>query len=244
MHIPKIIHYCWLSTNPWDKTYGECFKSWSQFLPGYQFRLWDARRKINSGFYNKMLKKGKWAFASDYLRLYALYHQGGIYMDLDVQVLKNFDALLENDCFIAREDAQYIAGHILGARPKHPFIKKCLDYYDNSIRLKINSPPTIPRIITAIALKQGLNREDRNQSLKDNTEVYASTYFSPLHYSNRLKNNPQGFASDLSYCLHHWQHGWSWLASASLLTLLKNQPWLFMNKEDWKRLIKNIYGLK
>ena len=32
----------------------------------------------------------KWAFACDYIRAYALYHEGGIYLDSDVRVIRPF----------------------------------------------------------------------------------------------------------------------------------------------------------
>ena len=38
----------------------------------------------------------KWAFAADYIRMYALYTQGGIYLDSDVVLLKKFDDFLDN----------------------------------------------------------------------------------------------------------------------------------------------------
>lgn len=184
--IPKIIHYCWLSGEPMPEMLQQCIASWKRFLPEYEFRLW----KMGSFDYDSVaftrdaLAHKKWAFVSDYVRLYALYHYGGIYLDSDVFVFGNIDSLLENRFFTGlemrdKEHLQiYCEAAILGAEPKHPFIKRCLDIYEN--RSFIDSQGNldltpIPTIMSAILEEDyDWKREDVTQTLPDGITIYST----------------------------------------------------------------------
>ncbi len=104
--IPKIIHYCWLSDNPMPQEEQDYIKSWHQLMPDYMFKKWD-RKAINLDehpFAKQAFENGKYAFASDYIRAYALYNYGGIYLDSDVLVLKSFDEFLDASYFTSVEN--------------------------------------------------------------------------------------------------------------------------------------------
>ena len=96
--IPKIIHYCWLSDDPVPETLQGYMKSWKEKLPDYEFILWNFNRfdKSSSIWVSQAFDNKKYAFAADYIRLYAVYNYGGIYMDMDIEVLKSFDDLLNS----------------------------------------------------------------------------------------------------------------------------------------------------
>ena len=81
--IPKIIHYCWLSGEPIPWQLQICMASWKKYLPEYEFVMWDTQRfDINSLLWTKQaFEAKKYAFAADYIRLYAVYTYGGIYLD-------------------------------------------------------------------------------------------------------------------------------------------------------------------
>ena len=74
----------------------ECIESWYRFMPDYEYKLWNEDNfDVNSVPYVKEAYEArKFAFVTDYVRLYALYTEGGIYMDTDVEVLKPYDDLL------------------------------------------------------------------------------------------------------------------------------------------------------
>ena len=103
--IPKIIHYCWLSTDPVPQKLLDCMETWKKVLPDYQWVKWDLSRfDINSTVWTReAFQKKKYAFAADYIRLYAIYTMGGIYLDMDVEVVKSFDDFLDNDFFTFSE---------------------------------------------------------------------------------------------------------------------------------------------
>jgi len=140
--IPKIIHYVWLGTNPIPDEMQKCIDSWKKFMPEYEIRCWgdDAIDDIDFIFIREALAEKKYAFASDVVRLYALYKYGGIYMDTDVLVYKSFDSLLHHKSFIGRENSMHQIGKTMevylttccfGAEAENPFIKRCLNYYRN-----------------------------------------------------------------------------------------------------------------
>ena len=103
--IPKIIHYCWLSGEPIPWQLQICMASWKKYLPEYEFMMWDTQRfDINSLLWTKQaFEAKKYAFAADYIRLYAVYTYGGIYLDMDVEVRHPFDFLLDEDCMLGYE---------------------------------------------------------------------------------------------------------------------------------------------
>ena len=139
--IPKIIHYIWLGGEELPAILQECINSWKLQMPDYNFMRWDDAviKEIDVPFVHEAIQAKKWAFASDVIRLWALYQYGGIYLDTDVKALSSFDELLNNKAFIGRESCLQICGkstsyHLtsfcLGAEKGNLYIKKCLEYYN------------------------------------------------------------------------------------------------------------------
>lgn len=157
--IPKKIHYCWLSGDPFPREIRKCMDTWRRVLPGYELKLWNADSfDIESvPFVSEACRRRKWAFAADYIRMYALYTEGGIYLDSDVRMLKPLDDLLdcsfmssleyhptqiEKDGALDMIDADgrrtkdgYVSGimiqaAIMGAEAGCPFVKDVLEWYE------------------------------------------------------------------------------------------------------------------
>lgn len=86
--IPRKIHFCWLSGDPLPPSIKKCMDTWKKVMPDYEWKLWNTENfDVNSIPYVKeAYEKRKWAFAADYIRVYALYTEGGIYLDSDVKV--------------------------------------------------------------------------------------------------------------------------------------------------------------
>jgi hypothetical protein len=134
--ISKIIHYCWLSGDPIPAEYQRCMDSWKEKLSDYEFMLWDTKRfDINSVLWAKQAFEVKlYACAADYIRLYAVYSYGGIYLDMDMEVIKSFDPLLDTDILLAHENhiSKNMEAGCFGAEKGHPYIKKCMEYFENT----------------------------------------------------------------------------------------------------------------
>jgi Mannosyltransferase OCH1 and related enzymes len=130
--IPKKIHYCWFSGEPYPDSIQRCLDSWRKFLPDFEWVHWDAEKARATGipWVVEALEQKKWAFAADAVRLYALYSEGGIYLDTDVEVLKSFDDLLDREYFVGYENgSKRIEGAVMGAAPNSPVIAKALEFY-------------------------------------------------------------------------------------------------------------------
>ena len=156
--IPKIIHYCWFSGEDIPPFLKSCMNTWQALMPDYQIKVWDSKSFDFSSipFVNEAYKAKKWAFVADYIRIYALYTEGGIYLDTDVEVFKGFDEFLQYDFFTSHEfhpgnftdiekaklnydflpknKQEYIFGSnvqaaILGAKKGNLYLKDCLDFY-------------------------------------------------------------------------------------------------------------------
>jgi hypothetical protein len=134
MPIPKIIHYCWLSDDPIPHDYQKCMDSWKTKLSEYNFLLWDTKRfDINSTVWTKQSFTAQmYACACDYIRLYAIYNYGGIYLDMDMEVVKPFDSFLQNDLILAYENhiSENLEAGCFGAVKEHPYIRKCVEYLE------------------------------------------------------------------------------------------------------------------
>lgn len=130
--IPKKIHYVWLGKGEKNERIKKCIDSWRKFLPDYEIVEWNEDNfDIN---YNDFTKKSyelkKYAFTSDVIRLYALYTEGGIYMDTDVEVYKPLDEFLSLEGFTGFEDINYPVCATMGAEKGNPVIGLILKYYD------------------------------------------------------------------------------------------------------------------
>ncbi|MDD6111608.1 MAG: glycosyltransferase, partial [Prevotellaceae bacterium] len=103
--IPKRIHYCWLSDEPFPRKIRKCMDTWRKTHPDYEIVRWSTENfDVESIPYVKeSFEAKKWAFAADYIRMYALYTEGGIYLDSDVVLLKRFDDFLDNSFFSSME---------------------------------------------------------------------------------------------------------------------------------------------
>ena len=83
--IPKIVHYLWMSSVKDEKTL-QCLASWKKYLNGYEIREWNSQTFPYLDFIwtREAAEAKKWAFVTDFFRLWVLHNYGGIYMDADV----------------------------------------------------------------------------------------------------------------------------------------------------------------
>jgi len=191
--IPRIIHYCWLSGDPIPADYQRCMDTWREKLTGYEFVLWDLSRfDINSTIWTKQaMETGLYAFAADYIRLYAVYHHGGIYLDMDMEVVKPFDELLNAPLMIAYENhiGCNIEAGCFGAEPRHPFIRRCMEYYetrsfvepsllpDVMARERTERADFINPLIAPEVMKNVLNALLNESGSTKSVHVYSWDYF-------------------------------------------------------------------
>jgi len=205
--IPKIIHYCWFGKKPLPKLAQKCIKSWQKYCPDYQIIRWDETNfDINSNLYVKQAYEAKkYAFVSDYVRLWVLYNYGGIYVDTDLEMVKNIDKFLIYDFFSGFENSNFVPTAIMGAVPHHPLIKELLDIYQSLSFIKLDGEldltPNTVRITDYLVKNYNLKRNNTYQELKNGVFLYSHEYFCANDITGlKITNN--------TYTIHHFQGSW------------------------------------
>ena len=210
MAIPKIIHFCWLSGEPYPEKIQMCIDSWKKYLPDWEIRLWDTKRfDVNSTLWTKQaFEKKKYAFVADYVRFYALYNYGGVYLDSDVEVLKSFNDLLEYDCFIGYEYSGMPEAAVVGCTHRMEWVKNALSWYEANSFLKSDGHEN--RIVAPVIFKCSYEKKYGNKLLNknrieihDKKIIFPDDYFSPKNgYSGKIK------ATKNTYTIHHFSAAW------------------------------------
>lgn len=185
--IPKKIHLLWFSKEKKSRFIRRCIKSWEKTMPDYEIRVWDGDSfDFNSvPFVKQAYDAKKWAFVSDYIRLYALYTEGGVYLDSDVKTFKSFDEFLNEDMFIGLEllgpEIIELEAAIMGAEAGHPFLKECMDRYE-SIDFDFKTVPTCPELMSSVLIPYGMKRINENQLVHagKNVKILDLNYFGHL----------------------------------------------------------------
>lgn len=202
--IPKKIHYCWFGREEKPKLAQKCIASWKKYCPDYEIVEWNEDNfDINYNAYTKMCyEQKKYAFLTDYLRLLIIQKYGGIYFDTDVEVLKSFDDLLDQDAFIGFEDDFHVnTGEGFGAEPGNEIVNQMVNEYD---RLLDGHHGIIgcPILNTEALLKFGLKLNGKKQVLKG-AVVYPAEYFNPMNSVTGEIDKTEN-----TYSIHRYSMSW------------------------------------
>ncbi|MBQ7126966.1 glycosyltransferase [bacterium] len=241
-NIPKRIFYSWGINEPIKKDAAKCMLTWYDKLSNYEI-IEINENSVEYFNFKKELKENKWfsevykrkmyAYVSDYIRVKVLYEHGGIYLDTDVSVLQNFDDILEAPCFVGLhstiEGENLLEPAILGAQKNNTFIKKALDFYDESIWKE--HVYIIPQIFKLILENKYGNFEclpkNKQEIVKyDDIWIYPESYFVPFH-SNQLFTFK--CIEDNTHTIH-WFNG-SWCKD-DIFYFLDNKHRIPLNKID------------
>ena len=214
--IPKVIHYCWFGRGDKPKSVKKCIASWKKYCPDYEIIEWNEDNfDVNMSVYAKYCYDNKmYAFLSDYVRLWVIYNNGGIYMDTDVEVIKPLDELINNDAYYGFESNDYInTGVGFGAKKNHESVKYMMEEYDlNSERLV-----GCPKLNTQALLKMGLKLNGSKQTLKHNTAVYPINTFNPYDDITGVLNKTND-----TYSIHWYSK--SWMSKSSIIRSVLTKP--------------------
>lgn len=219
--IPKKIHYCWFGKNEKSELIKNCIESWKKYCSDCEIIEWnESNFDVNQNIYTKeAYEKQKWAFVSDYARLWAVYNYGGIYLDTDVELIKNIDFVFDNENFFCYENDTYInTGLGFGAVEKSKIVKEIMSDYDNIHFIQKNGKLDLtpcPQRNTKI-----LNNIDKNLFV-----TYPKEMFNPIDYNTKVKN-----ITDRTVAIH-W-YGSSWMTKKQKL------------ERYIKNTIKNLLGDK
>lgn len=186
----------------------KCIESWHEYMPNYEYKLWNENNfDIDSNQYVKEAYEArKFAFVTDYVRLYVLNKVGGVYLDTDVEVYKPFDNLLNLTGFIGFEGTKYhhIGTGTIACSPGGDWVKEQLHAYDGISFIKPNGEydlTTNPVRITRIMVSNGFIPNGEMQYYKD-MYVFPTEYFCPYQTTGEF------LLTEKTYCNHHFMGSW------------------------------------
>lgn len=219
--IPKLIHYCWFGKNPLPKSAIKYIESWRKYLPDYEIKEWNEDNfDINNHPYvEEAYNAKKYAFVTDYVRLYVLFHYGGIYMDTDVEVIKSLDTFLQLPAFSGFEDDTHIPTGIMASEKNGEWVGKLLAYYDNKHFILPDSSYDLTTNVESIShlmRSEGFKLKNGLYNHRNIVTIYPKNYFCPKDFRTgkiKLTND--------TYCIHHFAGSW-FTTSQKIYKLIEN----------------------
>lgn len=215
--IPKVIHYCWFGRGEKPAQAQMCIASWKKYLPGYELKEWNEDNfDVNQNRYvREAYENRKFAFVTDYVRLYALYHEGGVYMDTDVEVLGSYDQFLHHHAFSGFETDGNVPTGMMAAEKGSIWAKELLQQYDERVFVKEDGSfdmTTNTTVITEYMVCKGLKQNNTYQDFPGLCTMYPAEFFCPKdHRTGVIKVTPN------TVCIHHFAGSWTnhtWLEKA------------------------------
>lgn len=230
MAIPKLVHVCWFGGNPMSPRIEACVRSIAALeKQGYEVKLWDETNydiqrspRVRDAYARK-----KWSLVSNYVRLDVLRQYGGVYLDTDIEVVRPFDDLLDNDLFLGFMWDCTLGTAVIGAVPNHPIVKDLLDQYDNdpsSFRSPNND--TFTDYFLARVPRFRLNGEEQR--------------FDGVSISGKYAFEHPTLTKRGNYTIHHFEQSWkpnsSLKVHAKTLIIKVCSLWLYRKYVCWKSL--------
>lgn len=207
--IPKKIHYCWFGGSPLPDIALNCIKSWRKYCPDYEIIQWnETNTDLEScQFVKQAFHEKKWAFISDYIRLKVVEEHGGIYLDIDVELIKSLDPFLVQEGFMGFEQAEpycIATGLGFGAIAHHEVIKEIMRNYETTNFINeddsFDTTPC-PKRDSKVLEQLGLKRDNTRQNVHG-IEIYPFEYFCPVSLVG------DSYFTDNTVSIHHFNASW------------------------------------
>lgn len=224
--IDKKIHYCWFGRSEMPDLAKKCIASWHKYMPDWEYRLWNEDNfDVNQISYaREAYQCGKFAFVSDYARLFALEREGGVYLDVDFEVYKPFNDLLTYQAFAGFEGSkrQPVMMGVCASEAHGEWVSEMLAAYQERHFLLPDGTcdlTTNVQYITALMTSNGFRQDGTEQDYKD-LHVFPTEYFCPRQTTGEY------FRTENTYCEHLGLGSWA------------------ANAPGWKQWVLSIVGQK
>lgn len=233
--IPKIIHYCWFGPNKIPNSLKKYIKTWKKYCPDYEIRCWTEKNYdvMQHTFVKSAYEAKAWAFVSDYVRLDVIYRYGGIYLDTDVELLKNLDFLLDNKCYIGIQQNQYLCttGLGFGAEKGSQVVYSMLQKYNDLVFNEQNKMLfACPYLNDSVIKTYGQITNSDIIKMRDVT-IYSPKFFDPIS-----TGNTKNLLCKDTVSIHHYAATWS-----SNFERIKRKLILMLGDEKYYE-IKKFFG--
>lgn len=218
--INLIVHYCWFGKSEMPELVQKCIASWHTYMPDWKYLLWSEDNfDIASApsYVQEAYEAKKYAFVSDYVRLWALEREGGLYMDVDFEVYKPFDDLMDQyDAFAGYEGSKKspIMMGVLAAQAHHPWIQGMMETYTDRRFVKedgsLDMTPNTGYFYDWMTAR-GFVADGKEKDWED-------VHILPVEYFCPKLTTGENMRCERTYCEHKGLHSWSgdggWKAKA------------------------------
>ena len=207
--LPKVIHYCWFGRKPLPESALKCIASWKKYLPEHEIIEWNEDNfDVNSIPYTaEAYSAGKYAFVSDYVRFWALYTYGGLYFDVDVELIGNINHIISKGNFMAYQCGMGIApGLGLGLEAGNAFVGRVLEEYRTLhflVEGRMMMARNVVNIVTDLLREEGIENVSEGIDRAAGINIYYPEYFSPLDYRTGILTITAN-----TRAIHHYDASW------------------------------------
>ena len=228
--IPKIIHYCWFGGNPLPELEQRCLASWHECMPDWEYKWWyEETFDISFAplYVRQAYEARKYAFVSDYVRLWALEKFGGLYMDVDFMVYRPFDELTDKYAAFAGYEGSKrnpVMQGVIASEAHGAWVKDMLSTYlsrefikvDKSLDLTPNTQYFTDRLIS-----QGFKNDGVEKDVFVKGEFFLHVF--PVQYFCPVLTTGEDVRTEETYCEHFGESSWN-------------------TNKGWKEKILNLFG--
>ena len=193
-------------------------ESWRSIHPDWEVKLWTDADVPSFKLKNQAAfdASNNWGEKADIFRYEILLREGGLYADAaDFECLRRFDDLHATCDFfagIAYGKNSYVYNGLIGCRPNHPVMKRCIA----SIKAS-NGDQCRRRIVTEtgpLLLSKCLKQYLAAHPSKDDISVaFPTVIFYPFPVTLRnaftsIDTVKQQFAYPEAFAIHYWSSTW------------------------------------
>lgn len=212
--IPHIIHYCWFGKGPLPELAEQCIASWRKYMPDWQYMRWDETNFSIAdapAYVHEAYAAKKYAFVSDYVRLWALQQYGGVYLDTDVETLKSLEPMLNDTVFMSFEESKehLPATCVIGCEAHSLWTEDMLALYDGVSFIKpdgsldmTTNVQRMGKVMVAELMSEEKYWKQNHFISKWGLRIYTHDYFSPITSTRVMRRTKN------TYAIHHFAGSW------------------------------------
>lgn len=191
-------------------------------MPDWQYMRWDESNfDITAApqYVRQAYEAKKYAFVSDYVRLWALEQYGGLYMDVDFEVYRPFDELMDKyPAFAGYEGSKRkpVMQGVIASEPHGAWVRDMLHTYqlrkfilpDGRLDLTSNTSFFTDRLES-----QGFVADGAEKDVYVDGKFFLHVF--PVHYFCPVLTTGEDVRTEETYCEHKGESSWaqrSWKA--------------------------------